>query len=100
MARQQQYILKVTNETVDLIRGLHPTIKSVIRSALKTILAEPYTGKPLKDDLKGLRSFRIKRYRIIYRILPSKKQLEIVAIGPRKNIYEETFRLIRKEQKS
>jgi mRNA interferase RelE/StbE len=100
MPRQQPYILKVTDETADLVRGLHPTVKSVIRSGLKTILADPYIGKSLKDDLKSLRSYRVKKYRIIYRILPTEKQLEIVAIGPRKNIYEETFRLIHKEQKS
>lgn len=99
MPKPQRYLLKVTDEIADLVRGLHPTVKSVIRSGLKTILADPYIGKSLKDDLQGLRSYRIKKYRIIYRILKPEKQLEIVAIGPRKNIYEETFRLIRKEQK-
>ena len=100
MAGQNPYRLKVTHETADLIRSLHPVIKSVIRSALEAFLAEPHIGKSLRDELKGLRSYRVKRYRIIYRILPAKRQLEIVAIGPRKNIYEETFRLIQKEQKN
>jgi mRNA interferase RelE/StbE len=99
MTQGTGYLLKATDETAALIRGLHPEIKSVIKSALETILADPYTGKSLKDDLKGLRSYRAKRYRIIYRILSKEKQLEIIAIGPRKNIYEETFRLIRKKQK-
>ncbi len=93
-----RYRLRVTDETAKLIRGLHPEIKSAIRVALETIVTEPYCGKALKDDLKGLNSFRVKRYRIVYRILPKQKILEIVTVGPRKNIYEETFRLIRKEQ--
>jgi len=98
MTQKPHYLLKVSNDISRLIRGLHPVIKSQIKSALKTLTIEPYTGKALKDDLQGLRSYRIKRYRIIYRILDSEKQLEIVALGPRKNIYEETFRLIRREQ--
>jgi mRNA interferase RelE/StbE len=94
MTQDQRYLLKVADETVALVRGLHPEIKTVIKSALKTIAEDPYAGKSLKDDLKGLRSYRVKRYRIIYRVLPAKKQLKIIAIGPRKNIYEDTFRLI------
>jgi mRNA interferase RelE/StbE len=98
MTRYPQYLLKITEETVDLVRGLHPEIKSVIRDALKALIAQPYIGKSLKEEFEGLKSYRVKRYRIIYRILREEKHLEIVAIGPRKTIYEETFRLIRKEQ--
>jgi mRNA-degrading endonuclease RelE of RelBE toxin-antitoxin system len=43
-----------------------------------------------------LRSFKIRRIRLVYRI-SSGKIIEIIAIGPRKNIYEETFRLISKK---
>ena len=98
MTQVTSYILKVTDETAATLRGLHPEIKSIIKAAFKTIIKEPHTGKILKDNLKGLRSYRVKRYRIIYRVLASEKQLEIIAIGPRKNIYEETFKLIRKRQ--
>jgi mRNA interferase RelE/StbE len=71
-------------------------IKSHIRSGLQTILDNPYAGKALKDELKGLRSYRVKRYRIIYRIRPGKKHIEIITIGPRKIIYEETYRILTK----
>jgi mRNA interferase RelE/StbE len=100
MTQVTPHILKVTDGTAATLRGLHPEIKSIIKAALKTIVEEPYAGKILKDNLKGLRSYRVKRYRIVYRVLASEKQLEIIAIGPRKNIYEETFRLIRKKQLS
>ena len=96
MTRKKSYLLKVTNETAALLRGLHPEIKAVMKAALKTIVEDPHSGKLLKDELKGLRSYRVKRYRIVYRVIEKQKQLEIIAIGPRKNIYEETFRLIRK----
>jgi hypothetical protein len=61
-------------------------------------LTDPDIGKPLKDEHKGLNSYRVGRFRIIYR-LSSKGTIEIVAIGPRRIIYELTYRLVRKEKR-
>jgi len=63
---------------------------------LEIILSEPKSGKALKDELSGLRSFRIGSFRIIYRI-KEPEQIELVAIGSRERIYEETFRRIQKK---
>jgi mRNA interferase RelE/StbE len=90
--------IRVSDETADLIKGLHPEIKRRVKSALKMILSDPDIGKPLKDELKGLHSFKVGRFRIIYR-LSSRGVIEIVAIGPRKIIYELTYRIVRKEKK-
>ena len=88
--------LRVPDEVVDLIRGCHPTLKRKIRAGLRQIVTEPESGKAFKDDLEGLRSYRISRFRIIYRI-SSKRTIDIVAVGPRKTIYKETYRIIKKE---
>jgi len=63
------------------------------------ILDDPEVGKALKDELTGLRSFRVGRFRIVYRIA-APREIQIVAIGPRERIYEETYRLISKETRS
>jgi mRNA interferase RelE/StbE len=47
------------------------------------------------EELAGLRSFRVSSFRIIYRIKDI-GQIELVAIGPRERIYEDTFRIIQK----
>ena len=88
--------LRVPDEVVALIRGCHPQLKRKIRAGLRHIVTEPAAGKSLKDDLEGLKSYRIRRFRIIYRI-SSKQTIDIIAIGPRKAIYEETYRIIKKE---
>ena len=88
--------LRVPDQVVALIRGCHPQLKRKIRAGLRHIVTEPEAGKSLKDDLEGLRSNRIRRFRIIYRI-SSKLIIDIVAVGPRKTIYEETYRIIKKE---
>jgi mRNA interferase RelE/StbE len=88
--------LRVPDEIVALIRGCHPRLKRKIRAGLQHIVTDPESGKSLKDDLESLKSYRISRFRIIYRI-SSKQTIDVVAVGPRKTIYEETYRIIRKE---
>jgi mRNA interferase RelE/StbE len=91
----KQNRLRMTEETADFIRNLHPEIKRRVKAALKAILSDPDRGKSLRNELEGLRSFRVGRFRIIYR-KPSEGIIDIVAIGPRKYIYEETYRLVKK----
>ncbi|MBW2079060.1 MAG: type II toxin-antitoxin system RelE/ParE family toxin [Deltaproteobacteria bacterium] len=92
------YKLRVPDHLIALVRGLHPELKWKIRGSLKNIAADPNAGKPLKDELEGLRSFRVSRFRIIYRIAV-RKEIQLIAIGPRERIYEETYRLLRKDSK-
>ena len=90
------YKIRVPDEIAAFVRGLHPLLKKRVKAALNEISHEPYSGKALKEEISDLRSFRIKRFRIIYKIT-AKKQINIVAIGPRRYIYEETFRIISRE---
>ena len=90
------YKLVVPRDIRELIRAMHPSLKKRVKASLKIILSEPYSGKALIEELLGLRSFRISSFRIIYRIKESEK-IELVAIGPRERIYEETFRIIQKK---
>jgi mRNA interferase RelE/StbE len=89
--------LLVPDNVAALVRTLHPHLKKKVRMSLQIILADPSAGKELEEKLAGLRSLRVSRYRIIYRISPG-RQIEIVAIGPRDRIYEETYRLLRRNR--
>lgn len=94
--RSPEKRLTIPDEVVSLIRGAHPQLKQKIKAALECILEEPTRGKSLRDELQGLRSYRVGRFRIIYRE-SSKNLIQIVAIGPRQVIYEETYRIVRKK---
>ena len=76
---------------------MHPDLKRKTKASLKTILADPSSGKALKDELAGLRSFQVGTFRVVYRGM--RNVIEIVAIGPRERIYEETYRLLKKEKR-
>ena len=90
------YKLVAPKELQELIRMMHPSLKKKVKASLKIILSEPYSGKALMEELSGLKSFRISSFRIIYRI-KEPEQIELVAIGPRERIYQETFRMIQKK---
>lgn len=90
------YTLRVTPDLADLIRSLHPKLKRKLRAALEQIAAEPHLGKSLKDELEGLWSLRLGRFRVIYRI-GAGRDIDLVAFGPRERIYEETHRLVARE---
>lgn len=87
--------LRVANDVAEFIRKSHPHLKKKIRAAMKMILVDPGSGKALKEELTGLRSFRVSTFRIIYR-LSSDDNIDIITIGPRIRIYGETFRIISK----
>jgi mRNA interferase RelE/StbE len=86
--------LRVPGDVAALIRGLHPDLKRRVRSALADVVEDPSIGKSLREDLAGLRSCRVGRFRIVYQV--SDAAIEIIAVGPRRTIYEETLRRVRK----
>lgn len=90
--------LRVPGDVASLIQGLHPDLKRKLRAALDAIIADPSVGKALRDELAGLRSCRIGRFRLVYRVAGS--IIEIVAVGPRAFIYEETWRRVRRDVSS
>ena len=92
----KRYKLLYSETSRKQIKKLHPNLKSIIKTRLEKIREDPYIGKFLERELSGYASFRTKRYRIIYRILESKKTIQIHYVGHRKDIYELFAEEIRK----
>jgi len=100
----KRFRLVIAKAVRDLLIHLPPNLKRKVKAALQALAENPYQAKGLRDDLVGLRSFRVVRSRIILRIKGA--EVEIVAFGPRKDIYERvaselrtTLRSSRKETK-
>ena len=62
----KRYLVRIPSEVEAFVRRLHPIIKTKIRNAIDEIGNDPYLGKPLKDELAGLFSFRVSTYRAHY----------------------------------
>lgn len=83
-------------ETRVLVSHMAPARKHKIKQSLRTIAQDPSAGKMLRENLAGLQSYRVGPVRIIYSVDSSKKTVHIVAIGPRRTIYEELEHLLAK----
>jgi mRNA interferase RelE/StbE len=87
--------LRVPAPLEELVRNLHPELKRKMRADLDLIRTDPEAGKELHDELVALSSLRVGRFRIIYRVA-ARRLIDLVAIGPRRTIYQETLRLLRR----
>ena len=70
------------------IRKLHPQIKPNVKSKIKELQENPFTGKWLEKELSGYLSIQAKRFRVIYKIRDNDQTVEIHYVGHRKDIYE------------
>jgi addiction module RelE/StbE family toxin len=79
---------RFTPEAARLIARLPPEIKKLVRSSIDRLLAKPHAGFELTGELEGYRSFKAKRYRIIYRLNDAETSIEIYLVGHRRDVYE------------
>ena len=92
------YQVLLSEPARDFLRRLAPTPKRTLRQALKALEEDPSLGEPLERELSGLYKLSVKRYRIIYRIVEGRKEIQVIAIGPRKTIYLDLWELLRLSQ--
>ena len=86
--------MRLTPEAARLLSKLHPESKKLIKSALQELRQSPYSGHDLQEELSGFKSYRSKRYRILYRLNEEEQVIEVYYIGHRKDIYEQFKRLL------
>ncbi len=78
--------LIAADELKDLIRHLPPVLKGKIKQGLDEICAQPHSGKPLRDELAGLHSYRIGEIRIVYQV--EERAIILITVGPRRTVYQ------------
>ena len=72
----------------NLIRNIHPELKSIIRDRIRKLIDNPYTGIKLEKELSSYFSLRAKRFRILYKINDKNRTIEIHYVGHRKDVYQ------------
>ena len=83
------YLEAVSSDISIIPKNTRESIKSAIEERLAN---DPYNfGKPLRYSWKGHRRLRVGDYRVIYRVIykveEDKKQVLIIAIKHRKEVY-------------
>jgi len=88
--------VKFTPEASDLVKKLHPESRRQIKSALKELCQKPDSGGDLQEELSGFKSYKSKRYRVIYKINEEENAIEIYYVGHRRDVYEQFRNLLNK----
>jgi mRNA interferase RelE/StbE len=83
-----KYFARYTPECSRLISKLPPEIKRLVRSTIDALLTKRDMGMELTGELEGYRSYRVRRYRIIYRVNEDDSCLEVYHVGHRRDVYE------------
>ena len=96
----KKYKMRFTPEASRLVSKFHPENKKQIKMALRDLQKDPYTGGDLQEELYGFKSFKIKRYRILYKINEEESFIEVYYIGHRSDVYEQFRRLLNELKKN
>ena len=83
---------------IDLTRPAEKALEGVFRSdrtlyerflkAFGAIARDPSQGKPLHGKLRGLSSYRMGSYRILYEVNHDRLVVVVIDLGHRKEIYD------------
>ena len=83
-----KFSARYTPECARLIAKLPPEIKQLVRSTIDALLDKPKMGTKLTGELDGDYSYRVRRYRIIYRVNEEESCLDVYHVGHRRDVYE------------
>lgn len=95
-----RYRVSIPPHVADVLTHLPPAIKRDAKQALRILSTDPHAGEPLEEELAGLWKYRIRSFRIVYRLVAEQRLIQVMGIGPRGTIYDMIRALIRHEQAS
>ena len=77
-----------TPKAEKMLKKMDKLAAARIRNKVEDYLSiNPYAGKRMKENLKGLWSFHFGDYRVLYDILESEVVIEVYEAGDRRDIY-------------
>jgi mRNA interferase RelE/StbE len=83
-----KYKVVLSRQTERFYKKLDEKDKTSIRECLISLENNAYVGKRLHGDLKENYSLRVGKSRIIYTVSEKDKIIFVIAIGPRKSVYQ------------
>ena len=90
-----KYRAAIAPLVADRVRHFPPDVKRSVKEAIREICADPQCGVALQRELQGYLNYRVRRYRIVYRVNRAASTVNVLAIGHRRTIYEEVAEKIR-----
>ena len=94
--QMKEYQIKFTPESARVLSKFHPENKKQVKASLKVLRQNPNMGSDLQEELSGFKSYKLKRYRILYKIDEEQNCIRIYHIGHRSDVYEQFKILLNK----
>ena len=83
-----QFEVKFAPRFLKEIKALDREVQVRILRGINILKTNPYVGKPLRSEWKGIYSLRIGDYRVLYQI--KKNEVFLLVVGHRKRVYRQT----------
>ncbi len=83
-----KYTVVLSRQSERFFKKLERNDKTNISACLISLEEDAYSGKRLHGDLKENFSLRIGKLRVIYSVSEKNKVVYIIAIGPRRSVYQ------------
>jgi mRNA interferase RelE/StbE len=80
-----QFEVKFAPRFLKEIKALDREVQVRILREINILKTNPYVGKPLRGEWKGIYSLRIGDYRVLYQI--KEEKVYLLVVGHRKRIY-------------
>lgn len=81
------YRVSISPKARNQLKKLKQHYKIALARVIEDLKDDPYLGKPLGIDLIGKYSYKVGVFRIIYKINPQDKTIQIITAGHRSTIY-------------
>jgi mRNA interferase RelE/StbE len=80
--------VKATPRFERMLKRLPVATQRIVLSRANELSANPYLGRRLAGELRGLYSLRVGNFRVIYYIDSAKDVVWLVGVGSRERVYE------------
>jgi len=80
-----KFEIQFTPRFLKNIKALDKEVQVRILREINILKTNPYAGKPLRGEWKGIYSLRIGDYRVLYQI--KKNEVFLLVVGHRKRVY-------------
>ncbi len=87
--------VRFTTEAARLISLLHPETRRMIRFAIDELRKNPLLGDDLQEELSGFKSYKPRRYRIIYKFDEESNTINVYFVGHRKDVYQQLGQMLK-----
>jgi mRNA interferase RelE/StbE len=80
--------IEFTSPFLKRIKALDKEAQIRILREANILKTNPYAGKSLRGEWRGIFSLRVGDYRVLYKIREEQKRVVLLAVGHRKHVYK------------